>query len=224
MAWRVETHLHTTASDGSMTPGEAVRLARARGLHALAVTDHDTLAGIPQALSEARSLGVTLIPGVEVTTRLGHVLALCASTPSTPPPARPGVWELAEWAAREACILIPAHPYDTRRKGVGGRALRAHARAWAAVEAWNARAPIPANILASRAAGQLGLPGTSGSDAHVPREVGLAHIKLHEEPASAEAVVEAIRRGRFKATRGIPGILAMLQAVKWRLRRRAAKQ
>lgn len=66
MRIRVDLHTHTTASDGTCEPAENVRLAREQGLSAVAITDHDTVAGIPQAMEAAASLGVEVIPGVEV--------------------------------------------------------------------------------------------------------------------------------------------------------------
>jgi len=63
----VDLHLHTTASDGRLTPTELVRRAAARGVRILAVTDHDTTDGIEEATTEAVRHGVVVIPGVEVT-------------------------------------------------------------------------------------------------------------------------------------------------------------
>ena len=75
-----DLHLHTTASDGKLTPRELVRAARFSGLRAFAVTDHDTVEGIPEAMEEAAALGIELIPGVEVSANFGdapvHVLGL----------------------------------------------------------------------------------------------------------------------------------------------------
>lgn len=62
----IDLHTHTTASDGSLTPPELVDLAHEIGLKAMAVTDHDTLAGLDQALKRARDLGFELVPGVEI--------------------------------------------------------------------------------------------------------------------------------------------------------------
>ena len=66
MKERADLHTHTTASDGTSEPAENVRLAREQGLSAIAITDHDTVAGIPQALEAAAVQGVEVIPGVEV--------------------------------------------------------------------------------------------------------------------------------------------------------------
>ena len=63
---RIDLHNHTTASDGTLTPAEAVCLARDLGLAAIAITDHDTPAGIPAALEAGERCGVEVVPGIEV--------------------------------------------------------------------------------------------------------------------------------------------------------------
>lgn len=76
----VDLHAHSTASDGSQLPAAAVHAAHAAGLSALALTDHDTLAGIPEAQQAAAACGIRLIPGVELSVHQGkhevHLLGL----------------------------------------------------------------------------------------------------------------------------------------------------
>jgi 3',5'-nucleoside bisphosphate phosphatase len=82
-AGRVDLHVHTTHSDGAYTPAQVVDLARRAGLTALAVTDHDTLGGVPAAQAAAGS-AVEIVAGVEITTEyrqrelhlLGYFVAL----------------------------------------------------------------------------------------------------------------------------------------------------
>jgi len=62
----IDLHAHTTASDGSCTPSELVELARRTGLAALAVTDHDTVGGVAEAVQAAAAAGVALVPGIEL--------------------------------------------------------------------------------------------------------------------------------------------------------------
>jgi predicted metal-dependent phosphoesterase TrpH len=62
----IDLHTHTTYSDGSLTPSELVLAAKEKGLSALAVTDHDTIQGIPEAILAAEQIGMDLIPGVEI--------------------------------------------------------------------------------------------------------------------------------------------------------------
>jgi hypothetical protein len=63
---RVDLHVHSTASDGVLSPSEVVFLALENGLSALALTDHDTTAGIAEAVDAAKGTGLEVIPGVEI--------------------------------------------------------------------------------------------------------------------------------------------------------------
>jgi predicted metal-dependent phosphoesterase TrpH len=62
----IDLHLHTTASDGVMSPSEVVRYAKAKGLQAIAITDHDTIEGLEEGLSEGERIGFEVIPGIEI--------------------------------------------------------------------------------------------------------------------------------------------------------------
>ncbi len=63
-----DLHIHTTVSDGCLSPAEAVRLAKDINLEALSITDHDTMGGISEALAEGEKLKIKVIPGVEMST------------------------------------------------------------------------------------------------------------------------------------------------------------
>ena len=64
-----DLHTHTAASDGQYTPAELVGLAKQRGLSVLAVTDHDTIAGVDEAQRTGSALGVQVIRGVELSAK-----------------------------------------------------------------------------------------------------------------------------------------------------------
>lgn len=72
MACLADLHTHTTASDGQYAPAELVRLAKDRGLSVLAVTDHDTIAGVDEARAAGAALGLRTIRGVELSAREHH--------------------------------------------------------------------------------------------------------------------------------------------------------
>lgn len=75
----IDLHLHTTASDGALTPSQLVDHARGAGVRTLSVTDHDTMAGVPEAADAAARHQLEFLPGVEITTTLDgknvHLLA-----------------------------------------------------------------------------------------------------------------------------------------------------
>lgn len=64
----IDLHIHTTASDGSYTPEEVVERAKALGLTAIAITDHDTMDGVAAALKRGQELGLEVVPGIELNT------------------------------------------------------------------------------------------------------------------------------------------------------------
>jgi len=76
----IDLHTHTTASDGTATPRELVRLAAEAGLSAVAITDHDTVDGLPEAMAAGRQYGVQVVGGVELSVADGqrtlHLLGL----------------------------------------------------------------------------------------------------------------------------------------------------
>ena len=76
----VDLHMHSTASDGAQTPARMAWAARAEGLHAAALTDHNTQDGLPEWLAQADD-GFLPLTGEEVTTRLGHFLAINTTRP-----------------------------------------------------------------------------------------------------------------------------------------------
>lgn len=84
---RADLHVHTTASDGAFTPSQVAARAQHEGLSAVAITDHDTLAGVAEATETANSLshpGIEVVPGVEITTEFAgrelHLLAYFVRT------------------------------------------------------------------------------------------------------------------------------------------------
>lgn len=66
MSGLIDLHTHSTASDGSLSPRELVQYAKNKGAAAIALTDHDTLEGLDEALAAGREMDLEVIPGVEI--------------------------------------------------------------------------------------------------------------------------------------------------------------
>lgn len=88
---RIDLHTHSRVSDGTQAPGELVRAAVAAGLDVVALTDHDITAGWDEAAEAARSEGIALVPGIEISTRYrGAAVHLLAYLPDPDNPALVG--------------------------------------------------------------------------------------------------------------------------------------
>ena len=184
---RADLHVHTDASDGMATAEEMlVRAARA-GLDIIAVTDHDDLRGGLRAQEAAARLGsaVRVIPGVELTTRGGHLLALFPGdlgagrpTPDVPP-LRSLAWTIAAVHAQGG-IAIVAHPLAIVPLSAGRRALDRLAAGAAesrpdGIELANPTPPARRRGPAARRRNRgWGLAETGGSDAHFAEAIGAA--------------------------------------------------
>ncbi len=84
----IDLHCHTTASDGSLSPRELVRKAARLGLEAVAITDHDTIAGVDEGMHAGRDYGIEVVPGVEISTGIDtftpHLLGYFIDPASAP--------------------------------------------------------------------------------------------------------------------------------------------
>ena len=133
----VDLHVHSTASDGVYTPREVVQQAAEIGLKAVALTDHDTAAGLPEALDAGREFGIEVIPGVEVSTEFEdgacHVLGYFID------PAAGGTLEAILSEARDGRarrnheilqrlqdLGLEVTMDDVTRRNTGGTLTRAH--------------------------------------------------------------------------------------------------
>ena len=79
MTRMIDLHVHTTASDGTFTPSDVILLAKKAGLAAMAITDHDTVNGIDEAVKKAKEQNFELVPGIEFSvgdTENVHIIGL----------------------------------------------------------------------------------------------------------------------------------------------------
>lgn len=112
---KIDLHVHTTASDGTMSPRDVTSLAAMLGLKAIAITDHDTTAGIDEAGEAGQLLGVTIIPGIEISTdylgRDVHVLGYFLDYKS------PKLAEYTQWVREERKERLRKMAEKLRKKG-----------------------------------------------------------------------------------------------------------
>jgi hypothetical protein len=160
------------------------------GLDVIAITDHDSIEGAKKALLSKSS--VLVIPGIEVTTRQGHLLVLGVTELI---PSGLDVIDTVEIARKMGALLILPHPYHVWRHGVARR-KKVGMAAVDAVETFNSRYIVgSANQKAARIAKRLGKPCVAGSDAHHARFVGFGRTYIDAE-RDIGSILSAIRAGK----------------------------
>jgi hypothetical protein len=197
-------HVHTKYSyDAFITSKELVKFSKKRGLDGVAITDHDTVDGLREF---SKIKGLLVIPGVEITTSQGHVLALNVNTFF-----RPGLSfaETVDQIHDTGGLAVVAHP-TAFFKGISEERLLDEN--FDAIEVINASAvPFSFSVRKNRKiAVNLNLPQIGGSDAHQGPEVGMAYTVIDAE-TGVEGVIKAVKNG---------AVTPFGRAIPWRLRLR----
>jgi predicted metal-dependent phosphoesterase TrpH len=185
---RADIHMHTTFSDGLATPEQIVRFAERSALNAIAITDHDTLAGalIARELVAKGNFAFEVIVGTEVTTSRGvHLLALFIEEPV---PLYRSLEHTIDFVAKQGGICIAPHPLSPLTPSVGrGQIERLLAARYPlmGVETMN---PTPAGRITRakllRLNARWGLAAVGGSDAHFLCRIGTAYTEFEGRTAA----------------------------------------
>lgn len=201
---RLDLHNHTKHSpDSRVRPADLVAAAKRVGLGGLAITDHNAVGGVAEAL-EAAGSGFLVIPGIEVSTASGHILGY--GVREVIPRGR-SVEETVERITAVGGVAVAAHPYRFW-SGLGERALR-EAR-FAAYETSNARTLRRGNVRARQRARETGVGESGGSDSHFLDEVARALTVVEGGAASVDDVLQALAQGKTRSEgsdRGAAGTL-----------------
>ena len=196
VAFKADFHTHTRYSADSLSRVEDVlSAALARGLSAIAITDHDGIEGALEAKEIARAHGLPLqvIVGEEVRTDAGDLLVYFVKKRIAPGKLSDVLAEVE----RQRAVCSAAHPYDAARHGIGLQELAPDLlKMIDAVEVFNARVPLAAqNARAMAFALKNRKTLLAGSDAHHPSEVGAAYVEFYGvDVLDADALLHAHRK------------------------------
>lgn len=187
---KFDLHMHTYYSKcGVDSPKTMVKMAISKKLDGIAITDHNTTVGALQAMKNNQEL--TVIPGIEVSTRDGEILGLGITQRL---PEGKSAQETIDLIRDRGGIAVIPHPYDLLRSSIG---FRIRMLKFDAIEVYNSNLVLPfANRLAKKAAEKEGYSTIAGSDAHIATAVGNAYTIIDE--TDIEDVLEAIRKNQTK--------------------------
>ncbi len=217
-----DLHLHTDFSDGWPTPAQVIDHVTLEGrLDVIAITDHDTIEGALRGADHAaRTDGVAVVIGEEVSSRHGHILGLFLEKR-----VRPGLSAAATIAEihNQGGLAIAAHPFwrtvrmaQRLRGTVHGVGWQAAELDFDAVEVDNSTPGLGfANILATRLAAAAGKTAVGGSDAHILEAIGKSATSFRG--TSPRALRKAILAGTARPVHSRYEVAVLLRYLAWGL-------
>ncbi|MCS7143901.1 MAG: PHP domain-containing protein [Archaeoglobaceae archaeon] len=190
---KAELHVHSNFSDGKDSVGEILKIAIEKRIDVISITDHDTVEGslIAMELVSAEKIPVVVIPGIEISTKSGHLLAYGIMRGIE---KGLGMRETCEMVRKLKGVSVLAHPFDFIRKGT----LRREDFSFVdCVEVFNAKSYF--NFLAKRYAKKFNKKGIGGSDAHTAKQIGI--VINYIESSEKDSILNAIYDGRKQTFR-----------------------
>ncbi len=189
---RLDLHNHTRYSpDSRVDPRDLVATAKRLGLDGIAVTDHNSVGGVRLA-EEAAKLDFLVIPGTEVSSREGHILAYGVQEQI---PRGLSVLDTIDRVVALGGIPVAAHPYrfwsGIGQSGIVSAPFRAY-------ETRNARTLRRANLRAMRLARARRVAETGGSDSHYLDEVARATTDIDGGVLDVDGVLQALEQGKTR--------------------------
>jgi hypothetical protein len=207
----VDLHMHTDHSPDCATPVEVLLAeARARGLGAIAVTDHNEISGALEARDKADGSGLRVIVGEEVkTAEQGEVIGLFLEQKI---PRGMTLQETIAEIRRQGGVVYVPHPFDRLHSVPDYEHLLTVLDQIDAIEVFNPRVAISEfNEEAARFAAKYRIPAGAGSDAHVPQGLGSVRIRMREF-SGPEEFLESLRDADIVRN---PASLLYVQALKF---------
>ncbi len=197
----VDLHIHTNLGSmcSQLGPDELLNRAQELGIDAVCVTDHHSHRGADKMIEYAKGSGYPVFRGVEIYTNLGDMLVFGLKRETKYHLTT--FDELTEMAEEDGAIIIPSHPcrgWDPKHAHNHSfpREVLGHI---VAIETHNGANKARSNELAQAVAGELGLRGTGGSDAHAIWQVGKCVTVFEKNIINQEELIAELRGGNYKA-------------------------
>jgi predicted metal-dependent phosphoesterase TrpH len=207
----IDFHSHTRASKDSLAnPARIISAACRKRLDRLVITDHNSIYGAVETQALAPDL---IIVGEEIKTTKGEILAAFV-TEEVPSYLSPQ--ETIQRLRDQNAFISVSHPFDNRSGAWALQDLLEIIHLVDAIEVFNARIIKPeANALAQEFAREYQLPGTVGSDAHAPFELGVCRLELPDF-TGPDGLRQVIRQGKVVGRTSSLWVHAVSSYARWR--------
>ena len=196
ISMKFELHCHSTHSHGSKikwegtaSPTQIAKTLHGKGFGGFAITDHDSIGSWHEARRAAKGLGMVFIPGLEVSTLSGHLIALGINEG-----IRSGLTleESMDLVHDQGGITVAPHPLDAREEGIRKEFAKADA-----VEVFNSLVVTRVeNALISAKVRRMKLPAVGGSDAHTAEMLGMTANTIDAQ--NMDSALKRIKKGHVK--------------------------
>lgn len=189
---KIDLHIHSCYSeDANGTPKEIIKILQRKGLDGLSITDHNTIKGSLAAL-KVKPKDFIVIPGVEISTLEGHILALGVKEDI---PRDLTAVETVEIILDAGGVPVVPHLFR-RMSGIKEKNLQLIKNMVSAIEVFNGCSLPKTNIKVSKIAQQLRLGGTGGSDAHDPHYAGYGYTTIDVSDINVDSLIGEIEKRR----------------------------
>ena len=187
---KLDLHIHSQYSeDGRGTPKEIIKILQKRGLHGMAITDHNTIKGSLKAL-EVAPKDFIVIPGVEISTLDGHIVALGVKKNIE---RELSIEETVEKIIDLGGIPLVVHLFRNM-SGIKKNNLKKIHTKLTTIEVFNSCSVPKTNLKIAKVAKEFNLGGTGGSDSHEPEYVGYGYTLVDTTDYSKDSVLSQINK------------------------------
>jgi predicted metal-dependent phosphoesterase TrpH len=187
---KLDLHIHSKYSDdGKGSPEEIIKVVKKKGLNGLAITDHNTVKGGLEGLKHS-SKDFIIIPGVEISTTTGHILAL--NVKENIPKGLTASETVDKILDLNGIPIIP-HLFRNM-SGIKEKKLISLKDKIDAIEIFNSCSLPQSNLKTAKVAKKYNLGGTGGSDSHIPEFAGEAYTTIDSNDLSLDSIVSNIEK------------------------------
>jgi predicted metal-dependent phosphoesterase TrpH len=187
---KLDLHVHSEYSEDAIgSVKEIMRSLQQKGLHGCAITDHNTVKGAMEA-KKLSSKEFLIIPGVEISTRDGHLIALNVTEDiqrGLP------VEETVDLIKKASGVPIVPHVFRNM-SGIKLSKLKKVRPSLSSIEVFNSCSQPSTNMKIAKLAQSMNLGGTGGSDSHIPEYAGYGYTVVETDDLTLDAVISAIEK------------------------------
>jgi len=187
---KLDLHIHSKYSEDAIgTPSEIIKILKKKGIHGMAITDHNSIKGSIEAL-KLTCEDFVIIPGIEISTSDGHILALNVKEKI---PRNLTAEETVDKILDHNGIPIVPHLLRTMSGIKLDKLLKIKSKI-SAIEVFNSCSVPQSNLKTAKIAKKLELGGTGGSDSHQPKHVGDGYTIVDTTDYNIDTVISEINK------------------------------